>query len=109
MLQKKMMSYWKDLFDKNLKQKLKELDNCIENQSKFDQLVANLINNLDFEDSDLNEKEEKKETKKEDSSQSEKDNEKNDSSKKEDGQDNDSGLNVAEHSFEVGRKEFVVS
>ena len=47
------MSYWKDLFDKNLKNKLKDLDNCIEDQSKFAQLVADLINNLDFEDSEF--------------------------------------------------------
>ena len=45
---KKVLSYWKDLFDKNLKQRLKELDNCIKNQNKFNQLVVELIDNLDF-------------------------------------------------------------
>ena len=39
---KKVLSYWKDLFDKNLKQKLKELDNCLKNQSKFNKLAANV-------------------------------------------------------------------
>jgi len=34
---KKVLSYWKDLFDKSLSKKLKELDNCIKNQSKFNQ------------------------------------------------------------------------
>ena len=53
------MSYWKDLFNKNLNKNLKELDGCIENQGKFNQLVADLIENLDFEDSDTKEKEEK--------------------------------------------------
>jgi hypothetical protein len=56
---KKVLSYWKDLFDKNLKQRLKELGNCIENQYKFNQVIADLIDNLDSEDSDSKEKEEK--------------------------------------------------
>ena len=82
--------------NKNLKQKLKELDKCIENQNKFSQLVADLINNLDFEDSDSKEKEEKKETQKEDSPQSEKNNEENDPSQKDESQSADSDLNVFE-------------
>ena len=61
---KKILSYWKDLFDKNLKRKLTELDDCLENQKKFDHMVAKLIDNLDFEDSDTKEK---TETKKDDS------------------------------------------
>ena len=64
---KKVLSYWKDLFNKNLKKKLKELDNCLENQNKFNHMVAELIDNLEFEDSDTKEKEEEKETKKDDS------------------------------------------
>jgi len=64
---KKVLSYWKDLFNKNLKKKLKELDNCLENQNKFNHIVAELIDNLEFEDSDTKEKEEEKETKKDDS------------------------------------------
>ena len=97
---KKVLSYWKDLFDKNLKQRLKELNNCIENQNKFNQLVADLIDNLDFEDSDSKEKEEKKETTKEDSSQSEKSNKEDALSQKEDDQSSDSDLNVFENSLE---------
>ena len=31
---KKILSYWKDLFDKNLKKELKELDNFLEDQNK---------------------------------------------------------------------------
>ena len=46
---KKVLSYWKDLFDKNLNKNLEELDACIENQSKFSQLIADLIESLDFE------------------------------------------------------------
>ena len=83
---KKVLSYWKDLFDKNLKQRLKELNNCIENQNKFNQLVADLIDNLDFEDSDSKEKEEKKEATKEDSSRSDKDKEGKDLYQKEENQ-----------------------
>ena len=97
---KKVLSYWQDLFDKNLKQRLKELDSCIKNQSEFSQLVANIINNLDFEDSDLKEKEEKKETSKEDTSQSEKDSEENHISQKEKDQNDDSALGVLDNNLE---------
>ena len=57
---KKVLSYWKDLFDKSLKGKLQELDSCITDQNQFNQLIADIINNLDFEDPDAKEKEEKK-------------------------------------------------
>ena len=39
-------------FDKSLSKKLKKLDSCVQDQSKFNQLVADIINNLDFEDYD---------------------------------------------------------
>ena len=97
---KKVLSYWKDLFDKNLKQGLKELDNCIEDQNEFNQLAADLIDNLDFEDSNSKDGEEKKDTLKEDSSSSDKSNEENDLSQKEQDQSSDSALNVLESSFE---------
>ena len=97
---KKVLSYWKDLFDKNLKQGLKELDNCIEDQNEFNQLVADLIDNLDFEDSNSKDGEEKKDTLKEDSSSSDKSNEENDLSQKEQDQSDDSNLNVLESSFQ---------
>jgi cobaltochelatase CobT len=60
---KSVLSYWKNLFDKNLKSDLKKLDLCIENQSEFNHIVAELINHLEFEDSDSKEREEKQETK----------------------------------------------
>jgi len=97
---KKVLNYWKDLLDKNLKKNLIELDSSIENQSKFGQLVADLIENLDFEDSDSKEKEEKKETTKEDNSLSEKNDKENDPSQKEEGQSSDYDLNSFESSNE---------
>ncbi len=96
---KKVLSYWNDLFDKNLKKKLKELDKLIENQGEFSQLVANLIDNLNFDDSDLKEKEEEKDASKEDSSSSTKDNEE-ESSGKEEGKDNDANLDFLENNFD---------
>ena len=89
---RKVLGCWKNLFDQNLKKRLKELNNCIENQNKFGQLVVDLINNLDFEDPDSKEKEEKKETEKEGSSQSEE----NDLSQKDGSQSEVSDLNVFE-------------
>ena len=101
---KKILSYWKDLFDKNLNENLKELDSCIENQSKFNQLVANLIVNLNFEDSDSKEKDVEKETTNEDNSKSEENNKENDMLKKEGKQSNDSDLNVFENNLEFYNK-----
>ena len=97
---KKILSHWKILFDKNLKEKLKDLDSCVENQNKFNRLAADLIKNLDFEDASSKEKEEEKKEKEEDSSQSKKDNEKNDFSKEEGEQKIDANSMVAEDNFE---------
>ena len=55
---KEILSYWKNLFDKNLKQRLRELDSCIKNQNEFSKLVTDIINDLDFEDPNTREKEE---------------------------------------------------
>ena len=95
---KKVLSYWKNLFDKNLKQRLRELDSCIKNQNEFSQLVADIINSLDFEDPDTKKKEEKKETSKEDASQSEKDSKESSASQKD--QNNDSDLSVLDNNLE---------
>ena len=96
----KVLSYWKNLFDKNLKQKLKELDSCIEKQNDFNQLIANLIDKLDFEDSNSKDKEEKRETTQEDSASSEKNNDDNELSQKEQDESSDADLNVLESNFE---------
>ena len=91
---KKVLSCWKNLFDENLNKNLKKLDGCIENQSKFNQLVANLIENLNFEDSDSKEKEE--ETIKENSSSSEKNRDDHSSSLNREEQSSDSELSIAD-------------
>ena len=60
---KKVLSYWKDLFDKNLKVKLKKLEQCVENQNDYNHLIADLIDNLGFEDTDSKEEEKSEATK----------------------------------------------
>jgi len=65
---KKTLNYWQELFDKNLKKQLNELDNHINDQNEFGRIVSELINNLDFEDSNSKEKEEEKENMKDNSS-----------------------------------------
>ena len=47
----KILDYWKDLFDKNLKIKFNELNNSINNQLKFSRIIAKIIDDLKFEDS----------------------------------------------------------
>jgi len=97
---KKMLSYWKDLFDKNIKQKLRELDNCIENQNKFSELVANLIENLDFEDPNSREKEEKRESSKENSTPSQEDEKEDGETQGEEDKGNESDSTIFENNFE---------
>jgi len=93
---KKTLSHWKKLFDKNLNPKLKQLDNFIEDQNAYSQLITNLIDNLDFEDSDSKEKKEEKEAKDESSSSPEKNNEDNSLSQKDEEVTENSDLNVAD-------------
>jgi len=65
-VKKKFLLHWKNLFDKNLKKKLNELSNCIEDQQQFNNIVARVIECLNFKDK--NSKEEKTEESKDDSS-----------------------------------------
>ena len=95
---KKILSLWKDLFDKNLSKNLNKLETCIENQTEFGQLIANLIENLDFDDSDSKEKEQEAKTN-ENSTASQDSKNENEASKKEE-QSEDSELNVAQAAFE---------
>tara|TARA_Y100000590_G_scaffold139438_1_gene159685 strand:+ start:1185 stop:2990 length:1806 start_codon:yes stop_codon:yes gene_type:complete len=95
---KKVLSHWKTLFDKSLNKKLKELDSCINNQSKFNELMANLIDNLDFEDEN-SKQEENKETTQENSSSS--DNSEEDiSSKKDKNENEEADLSVVDTNFD---------
>ena len=65
---KKVLSYWKGLFDKNLKNELKRLDSYLEDQNKFNKMLVELIDNLEFDDSEPNEKKEENEKNQENSS-----------------------------------------
>ena len=97
---KKILSHWKDLFNKNIKEKLIELNSCIENQERFGELVSNLIDKLEFEDS--NEKESK--IKKEDPEAKSSDSEENDNEKdlsKMENETNDSNLSIDNTNFEA--------
>ena len=96
---KKVLSYWKDLFDKNLNKKFSELDNSLKNQSKFSHIMAELIDNLDFEDSDAKEKEEKNEATK-DNSSPEDENEENKPADNEKKQENDANINTIQSDSE---------
>tara|TARA_B110000438_G_scaffold300668_1_gene353618 strand:+ start:69 stop:1871 length:1803 start_codon:yes stop_codon:yes gene_type:complete len=97
---KKTLSYWKILFDKNLGPKLKQLDGCLEQQNDYARLVINLINNLDFEDSNQKEKGEQNESDKENSSTAEENSEENNLSQNNEEKSTDSALSVADTSFE---------
>ena len=91
---KKVLGYWQDLFDKNLKIKFKELDNKIENQKEFAQIMSELIENLDFKDSEENEQNEKKETQQDNETSENNDKNEENEQSKEEKQEGDSALNV---------------
>jgi len=95
---KKTLNYWKELFDKNLNPKLKQLDNCIEDQNAYAQLVTELIDNLEFDDSESKEKEEEKSENENSSSSEKNDEDKNLSQKEEVSEDSD--LNISNDSLE---------
>ncbi len=97
---RKVLSYWSELFDKKLKKNLKDLENCIFNQKDFNKLVKNLINDLDFEDTDTKDKKEEKETSNDNSSSSEKNEDDKSMSQNEQDNESDSNLNVIESNLE---------
>ena len=101
---KKILSYWSNLFDKNLKKSLNELNDCIKNQSKFSQLINNLIDNLEFDDPATKEKEEEKQNNKEDSNKPGNNNEENDLSQENEEKDGTSDLNVFENNLDFSKE-----
>ena len=96
---KKVLSYWKDLFDKKLKKNLNELNGYVENQAKFNRIIAELIDNLEFEDSDCKEKEEENETT-EDNPSSEGTNDENNSTDEEQNQQADDSLSAIDNDID---------
>jgi cobaltochelatase CobT len=90
---KKIMSYWKELFDKHLKNNLQKLDDSVKNQKKFSEIISNLINNLEFDETDTNEKKEEK-TETEDNSTSENNNENNNQQDNEESKENEASLSA---------------
>ena len=97
---KKTLNYWKKLFDKNLNPKLKKLEDYIEDQNAYAQLVTELIDNLEFEDSESKEKQEEQKNEKENSSSSEKNEEDTNLSQKEEETGENSDLNISNDSLE---------
>jgi len=97
---KRVMSHWKDSFDKSLKKGLNELGNCIENQNKFARLITDLIHDLDFDDTNSKDKEEKKETSNDESSAPEENDENDNSSQNQENSSKEIDLNTLDSSFE---------
>ena len=96
---KKTLSYWKELFDKNLNPKLKRLDNCLEDQDTYSQLVTNLIDSLEFDDSESKEKNHKDEAKNDNSSDS-KENEQDGNSPQKQEENENTDLKISDANFE---------
>ena len=71
---KKILSDWKNIFDKNLKQEINELKDHINDQNEFNLLTSKMISTLDLEDSESAEENEKNNETAGDNAQSEKEN-----------------------------------
>ena len=97
---KKVLSYWKDLFDEKMGQKLKKLDKSIENQSEFSHQILDLIESLEFEDTEAKEKEQKTEKQDDTDTSSENNNDQNDQSENQQDESSDSEINFAASDFE---------
>tara|TARA_B100000959_G_scaffold284917_1_gene357903 strand:- start:1126 stop:2940 length:1815 start_codon:yes stop_codon:yes gene_type:complete len=100
---KEILSYWKDLFDKNIKKNLNELNNSVNDQKKFANHITRLIENLEFEDSESNEKEEKQEN---DHENSKSENNSDDMDSKSDADNNEeqqtnANLNIVDNNFNL--------
>jgi len=98
---KKTLSYWKELFDKNLKQELKKLENCIEDQSQFNKLACQLIADLNFEDNNNHKEKEQKNDAENQNNSSSDTNEENDNSTGKDEEKNELDSNVLESNLET--------
>jgi len=96
---KKVLSCWEKLFEKKLKRKLNELDDCIDNQKEFSHIITKLIDDLEFDDTVNKEKEEKTETKTDDSSSSENANDKNNAENE--SQEDNAEFSIAENSMDT--------
>jgi len=97
---KKILSYWKKLFDKNLKKKLNELDSYLENQNSFNNLIAEIINNLEFNDSNSKEKTETEESTKNESFSENNDESKNKNEKNDEKKDDNSSLSAIDNEIQ---------
>jgi len=94
---KKILSYWKDSFDKNLKKKINELNKNLNDQNKFSNLIVELIEGLEFEDIDKNEK---NESSKEKSSSNEDKNEEKQLNDSEENKENETELSAIDSDSE---------
>ena len=93
-VKKKLLSHWENFFDKNLKKKLSDLSNCIEDQQQFNNIIAGLIENLNFKDKNSKEKEEKKEESKDDPSSGNNNEENDQQNSKDEIDQNEAGLHA---------------
>ena len=98
---KKILDTWKEIFDKNLRKGLIELNEYINNQNKFNSITAKLISNLDFEETDPGENDEKEnEISKDNDSKKNEEKENNPFNQKDAAQQEQIDLRMAEESLD---------
>ena len=95
----KILNHWQKLFDKTLKNKLRVLDNCIEDQNEFGHTISKLISNFDFNDSDVKDKDKNAENEKSASGNNPEENSSDTKSQKD--QENEATFDMADSSMDV--------
>ena len=94
----KISTHWQNIFDKNLKNKLKELNKCTEDQIKFSNTISELINNLNFEDAESQSKEQENNVEDEHDSSGNNSEENSSDSKSQEDQENEANLDISDDS-----------
>jgi len=98
---KKTLDIWKGVFDKNLQKGVEKLNDNLNNQNKFNSITAKLISELAFQETDLNENEDKKnETINENDPAKNDSGENNPFENKDENQKQETEANIAESSME---------
>ena len=97
---KKVLSYWEKSLEINLSKNFKKLDNLLNDQGEYAQLISELIENINVDDLNSESKEEEKETQDEDNAKTKQNTKEDNSAQKEEEKNGDSEENSIENSIE---------
>ena len=98
---KRILNGWKNVFDKNFKKRIEQLNNHINNQGEFNYISAKLISDLKFKESESSPDEEAENKNTKDENQNENQNNENDQLEQQDSEQmQEDGINLLEATLE---------